>query len=581
MTTARLIDQSKLRLRCLRGFFWLSMAALVLMLPVRSSSAVSETPATQADNALATQPKAVSAGIGPFESALIIPIEDEITEITHDSIERRLEGVEAEDIPLVIFEMDTPGGALGPTLEICKMIRELRDDDVATYAWINKDAYSAGTIIALATDGIVMARNATIGDCQPIMITGAGASAIPEDIEAKATSPLLAELRHSARDGGYPLDMVLALIRPEMQIFWVENTETNERRFVDASGRNRLFGLPDLEYDDDEDDDDDKGRRSRREKAAEVEPIPDSKSTTTWRYVKEAPELGKIKQPIVPDNELLTMRTEWASAYGFSKATLNDLKAVKAYFNITGAIEKQEYTWMETIVAWLASPTVRGVLFLLMMLGAYAEFQAPGFGLPGTVALIALILFLGAPYMAGFTVTWEIVAIILGVALLSIELFVIPGFGVAGISGIILLMIGLIASFVPAEPGFDEDWFRMPTMQLTYDYLENGLYAMAAGLTGSIIGMVLIAKYMPRVPVVGQVIAPNPDHDALQIDDPYAGLAQMGDRGQAESLLRPAGKARFKGVLVDVVSEGEYIEKGVTVEVVERHGNRVVVRRVG
>lgn len=236
---------------------------------------------------------------------------------------------------------------------------------------------------------------------------------------------------------------------------------------------------------------------------------------------------------------------------------------------------------MEEIVAWLASPMVRGVLFLLMMLGAYAEFQTPGLGLPGTVALIALILFLGAPYMAGFTVTWEIAAIVLGVALLSIELFVIPGFGLAGFIGIILMMIGLVASFVPAEPSFDGgDWFQMPELPLTYDYLRNGLYAMAAGLGGSIIGMVLIAKYMPKVPVVGQVIAPNPDRAALQMDEPFLEVARVGERGQAESLLRPAGKARFGDVLVDVVSEGEYIQKGVGVEVVERHGNRIVVRRV-
>jgi membrane-bound serine protease (ClpP class) len=514
---------------------------------------------------------------------LIIPIEGAISEITHDSIERRLERVEAEDIPLVIFEMDTPGGALGPTLEICNMIRDLRDENVATYAWINNDAYSAGTIIALATDGIVMARNATIGDCEPIMITPAGVSAIPEDIKPKATSPLLAELRQSARDGGYPLDMVLALIRPKMQIFWVENTETAERRFVDTHGRNELFGLSDLDDDADDDDDDaddEKDRKSRKKRQSTVEPISDSRSITSWRYVTEAPELGKIDQPIVPDDELLTMRTAWATAYGFSKATLNDLDAVRGYFNVSGAIDKQENTWIESLVEWLASPTVRSVLFLLMMLGAYMEFQTPGFGLPGAVALVALVLFLGAPYMAGFTVTWEIVAIVLGVALLTIEAFVIPGFGVAGIAGIILLMIGLAASFVPAEPTFDKDWFRLPSLPMTYDYLKNGLISMAVGLTGSIVGMVLIAKYMPKVPVVGRVIAPNPDHDALQIDDPYGGMARVGDRGQAESLLRPAGKARFGHLLVDVVSEGEYIQKGVQVEVVERHGNRVVVRRV-
>ena len=195
--------------------------------------------------------------------------------------------------------------------------------------------------------------------------------------------------------------------------------------------------------------------------------------------------------------------------------------------------------------------------------------------------MVALVLFLGAPYLAGYTVTWEIAAIVLGVVLLAIEAFAIPGFGVAGISGIILLAVGLIASFMPEEPTFDESWIpSLPTLPMTWKYFRGGLYSLAGGLVGSIVGMVLVAKYFPKVPVAGRIIAPNPDHDAIQIDDPYDGLARLGDIGRTESLLRPAGKARFGARLVDVVSEGEYIQGGTRVVVIERHGNRVVVRRV-
>lgn len=531
----------------------------------------------------ASAPSRSAAKVRPdsFDRALIIPIEDTITDITYDSLKRRLTGAKEAGVPLIILELDTPGGSLGATLDICKALKEQRDNGVTIYAWINKDAYSAGTIIALATDGIVMARNATIGDCQPIMATEEGASAIPDDIEAKATSPLLAELRDSARRNGYPMAMVLALIRPEIQIFWVENSDSKERRFVDTRGRNELFGLPDTEeaLESSGDRSDKETKKSERRKKV-TEPIPDSRSTTTWKYVTEAPGLEKVHQPIVSDRELLTMRTDEALAYGFSIATLNNQSDLRPYFNVVGQVEKLEYTWIEKAVEWLASPLVRGVLFLLMLLGAYTEFQHPGFGLPGIVALIALVLFLGAPYMAGITVTWEIVAVVLGIVLVGVEIFVLPGFGVAGIAGILLILLGAVSSFMPPEPGVPTWRPSWPSLPGSLTYLRNGLLTLIGSVFGAVVGMVLVAHYLPRTPVARRMVSANPTHEEVTIDDPYVGVAGLGDHGTVEGILRPAGKARFGNVLVDVVSEGDFIKSGSRVTVVERAGNRIVVRRV-
>ncbi len=529
----------------------------------------------------ATQPVSLPPA-GSFDKAMIIPITGEITDVTQDSVERRIDRAREEHYPLVIIELDTPGGLLNATLEMCTAIKRLRDEGVKVYAWVNPDAYSAGTILALACDGIIMASHATMGDCQPIMFTGGGASAIPDDIEAKATSPLLAELRDSCRRSGYSLDLVLSLIRPELEIYWLENPDTGERRFVDRATRNRLFESKAAKDDADDDDDKrDEDEDKSKSDAHSVDYSSDADSRTAWRYVKEAPGLGAVRQPIVAgDTELLTMRTAEATAYGFSIGTVSNDDDLRSSFNVTGAIERTANTWWERTVAWLASPMVRGVLFLLMLLGAYTEFQVPGFGLPGTVALIALVLFLGAPYMAGFTVTWEIIAIVLGVALLLVEAFLIPGFGVAGISGIVLLCIGLLASFVPEEPGFSGWQPHLPRFEGTWEYLYTGLRALAGGLGGSVVGMILVARYLPKVPVAGRIIAANPTREQITVDDPYDGIAQVGDIGRSETLLRPAGKARFGATLVDVVSQGEYIPKGDRVEVIERGGSRVVVRRV-
>jgi len=508
----------------------------------------------------------VARPAGSFDTAFIIPIQDEITEITFDSVKRRLDRATKESFRLVIIELDTPGGALSPTLEICNAIKQIRGQGVKVYAWVNNEAYSAGTIIALATDGIVMSSNATMGDCQPITLTGTGPAAIPEEIEAKAVSPLLEELRDSAYRNGYDLDLVMSLIRPEMQVFWLVNTETGEREFVDVQGRNRLFGLEASTRSDSDQD------------AALPEPVPDSESKTAWRYVREYPLLGEVPQPVVSSRELLTMRDNRALAYGFSQATVSTDQELRSFLGIGGTIQRAELTGMERLVQWLASPVVRAVLFMVMLLGVYTEFHAPGVGLPGAVALIALVLFLGAPYMAGFTVTWEIVVIVLGLILMAVEIFVIPGFGVIGIAGIILLGFGLLSSFAPPEP-FRRHWFDLPELPQTYRYIRNGLIALGSGFTGALIGMAVLARYLPRAPIMSRIITPNPTHEAVTCDDPYHGIAKVGDIGHAETLLRPAGKARFGAVLVDVVSQGEYIPDGSRVEVIERCGNRVVVRK--
>ena len=115
--------------------------------------------------------------------------------------------------------------------------------DVHTVAWIHSKAFSAGAIIAMACDEIVMSSRSTLGDSQPIIIGPGGAGALPDDLEAKMTSPLIEEVRDSARRNHYDMDLCLALIRPEMEIFCVRNTETDKHDFVDRAQRDELFGI--------------------------------------------------------------------------------------------------------------------------------------------------------------------------------------------------------------------------------------------------------------------------------------------------------------------------------------------------
>jgi membrane-bound serine protease (ClpP class) len=237
------------------------------------------------------------------------------------------------------------------------------------------------------------------------------------------------------------------------------------------------------------------------------------------------------------------------------------------------------YTWSEKLVEWLTSPMVRTILLIVMLLAAYVELNTPGVGLPGLVAVCCLVVFLGAPYLTGLADMWDILAVVAGAVLLAVEVFVIPGFGVTGIAGIALICIGVVASFVGPEMP-NQPPFYWPRLDYTLEALKTGVWALVIGLSAALAGGIALRRIFPSVPYIGQIVAPNPTAAAVAMPDPYpTDVARPGDAGVAETPLRPAGKARFEAVLFDVTTEGEFIELGARVEVLERRGNRVVVRR--
>ena len=161
--------------------------------------------------------------------------------------------------------------------------------------------------------------------------------------------------------------------------------------------------------------------------------------------------------------------------------------------------------------------------------------------------------------------------------LIGVEIFVIPGFGVAGVSGILLVLVGLLATFVPTEPGRSFPIY-IPSMPDTMRFVERGVITLASSLLMSLVGMYMISRYLPKTPLFRRIAPANPTPSDVLTEDPYRGAARVGDIGDAQTVLRPAGKAMFGNMLVDVATRGEFIEPPCKIEVIERRGNRVVVR---
>lgn len=484
----------------------------------------------------------------------MISLHGEITEITTKSIARRIEEAKAARASVIVFDLNTPGGYVDATIEINDKIRSLTD--VKTVAWVNPSAYSGGTAVALACNEIVMNRSSRIGDAQVIFGGPEGATGIPEELQPKVHTPVLDEFFQSARKNNYSEVLVEAFIIPEREVWWLENTETGEREFVFRE---------------------DKERRVDQSMFKE-----EVSGESLWRPVEtyfdiELNREVKLHQPVVRQDLLLQMSAGQAHAFGFSKGMVTSEEDLRAQYGLAQLIKLQP-NWAEGLAFWMTSMYVRGFLLIMVFLGVYVEFHTPGVGLAGLVALICLALFVTGPYMTGLANIWEILLIVLGLILLGVELFVLPGFGIAGISGILLVVIGLLATFVPEGPG-RPTLPSLPPAGDIWNGVQTGLVTIGSSLALSVVGMVLMRKMMPQMPGFTKLVPANPTPSQVQVGDEYYGVARVGDLGVAEGPLRPAGKARFGKTIVDVVTAGEFLERGERLQVIEHRGNRIVVRK--
>jgi membrane-bound serine protease (ClpP class) len=218
---------------------------------------------------------------------------------------------------------------------------------------------------------------------------------------------------------------------------------------------------------------------------------------------------------------------------------------------------------------------LKAILVLIGLLGLYVEMNTPGFGVPGMIGLAAFgVLFL-ASFLAGRPDWLPPLLFVVGLAMLLIELFVTPGFGVLGVAGILLLL----ASIVLALPNFQ----GLPKRNFEYSELLQAIGITAGILVAFAICAFLLARFFPHVPILGKlVLGPSRVSDGSS----HAAAARMeqgarvGDVGETTTKLRPAGKARFGSRLLDVVTEGDFLDAGRPVKIARTQGNRIVVEPV-
>lgn len=283
------------------------------------------------------------------------------------------------------------------------------------------------------------------------------------------------------------------------------------------------------------------------------------------------------KEVICPAGELLTLTSfEAEKTYGkdktplLSKGTVADFTALLKKLNLDDAeIRTLEVTYAEKIARWIDMTAISGLLLALGLLALYLEFKTPGFGIPGITGIILLAIWFWGHNVAGLAGAEEMILFALGVFLLTLEIFVIPGFGVTGVSGIILIITSLIMAMVQHYPG--GTWYP-PVIQM-----EKAMTTLGMALTICAVGVAVLAKFLPETALFRRIMLTSavPSKDGYQAGATAEEL--VGATGQAETDLRPGGIATINGKRQTVVSRGDFIDSGTRIVVAHTKGNRIVV----
>ncbi|PCH66564.1 MAG: serine protease [Bacteroidetes bacterium] len=279
--------------------------------------------------------------------------------------------------------------------------------------------------------------------------------------------------------------------------------------------------------------------------------------------------------PGVSDSgKVLTLTVKEAIEHGFCEAEISSFAEILKRSGIEEyEIKQQQLTATDKMIGWLISPAISGLLIMLIIGGIYFELQTPGVGFPLGIAIFAAILYFAPLYLEGLAENWEIVIFILGLILVGIEVFAIPGFGVAGITGIFLAMMGLTLSLVK-NVGFDfspVDGTAFVTASFTV------IVSMLLSITGSILlGAKLLKSHLFRHLVLEAV----QDKAEGYIGTDASEFDLVGKTGTAATDLRPAGKVEIDGDLYDATAETGYIEKGTSVKVVKYETAQLFVRKI-
>lgn len=276
---------------------------------------------------------------------------------------------------------------------------------------------------------------------------------------------------------------------------------------------------------------------------------------------------------IIDSGKVLTFTTSEAMRYGFCEGEADNIRQVLYDAGIQEyEIIEQHTTAIDSIISFLISPVISGILIMVIIGGIYFELQSPGLGFPSAAALIAALLYFAPLYIEGLAANWEILIFIAGIALIAVEIFALPGFGIPGISGIALLVIALVLSLV-GNVGFD--FSNVP-----FDDIVKSFFIVVIAIFLAILGALFTTKRLLTTTAFGHLAL----DDVQKKEDGYTFsdkvyVSMIGKSGNAKTVLRPSGKIQIDDEVYDATALSGFIDKGAKVIVKKYINGQLMVRK--
>lgn len=465
----------------------------------------------------------------------VIAVEGMIDSVLGEFVEREIRDAVSSGANTIILVIDSPGGSKEIAEHAAMAIANLDSANVTTIAWIPQGAWSGGALIAFGCDQIIMHPEAQIGDIGVIAQTEPGGQF--ERVPEKIVSPFLQFATTLAKRKNRPAALLQAMIDKDLEVYQVTSKK---------DGRTTWMSDADIQADSEE-----------------------------W-----------IKGPMVPETRqglLLTVNGQRAHELGLADAPAQNFDELRTRLGIEKSVKliPAQQTWVDTMLVILNSGIGGFFMITLGIICLYIELHLPS-GFFGILSAMFFSLFFWSRFLGGTAGTLELVLFVLGIVLLAMEFFVIPGFGVFGVTGILLTLASLILA---------SHTFSGMTATESFEESMGSFGSIGGAMVTVIVVAVALNRFLPSIPFVNRLILTPPSYSPvngangiaspnLLPESAAAGVLPVGTIGVTASALRPSGKAVFDGKYMDVVSDGAYIDHDVPVEVLRVAGNRVTVRTV-
>ncbi len=438
------------------------------------------------------------------------------------SLERRIKSAIGRNANFIILQLDGEAGDFRDVATLASTLRTLKDNTgtqpVRTVAWVPKGkSLGAATFLALGCSEIDMAQDSAISDFRYLSAD-----------DRKLVFEMLAPLADSQ---GYPPLLFKATLEQNLALVRV-------RPKSDPNAPMDLVTL--AKYQDDQ------------------------KST--------APRWNSFGVLLPGEGGVLKITPALAREFQIDSGT--DIDTIEALYSSLGLeadkvrVSRDDY--LDQIAEFFREPWVNSLLIMIGIIGLILEMKMPGTTIPGTVAAICFVLFFWAYSFVGEFTMLAVFLFLLGLVMIAVEVFVVPGVAFVGVAGIALVITSLGLVTLDRWPTTGHEWIGLGQTLTTF-----GLSLVAA-----VIGAICLTYYLPSIPYANRMVLKPPPEESVAEKAASVPSRLLGAIGVSVTTLRPSGKAQFGDEFLDVVAEGDYVEPGKRLQIIEIEGNRIVVKEI-